>query len=107
LGERLIGVSCYGSLESALAAQAAGADYVAFGSFFASSTKPAATRVSIDLLREARSRLYVPIVAIGGVTPENGASLLEAGADCLAAISGVFEAPDVEAAARRYARLFQ
>jgi thiamine-phosphate pyrophosphorylase len=107
LGERIIGVSCYGSLESALAAQAAGADYVAFGSFFASSTKPAAARASIDLLREARARLHVPIVAIGGVTPENGAALIEAGADCLAAISGVFEAVDVEAAARRYARLFQ
>ena len=107
LGSRLIGVSCYDSLARALAAQAAGADYVAFGRFFASPTKPAAARAPVELLREARSSLHLPIVAIGGVTPDNGAVLVEAGADCLAAISGVFGRPDIEAAARRYARLFQ
>lgn len=104
--QALIGVSCYNVLDRALAAQEAGADYVAFGSFFPSSTKPAAVRAGLELLREARSRLDLPIVAIGGITPENGAQLVEAGADMLAVIQGVFGAPDPQAAARRYAALF-
>jgi thiamine-phosphate pyrophosphorylase len=104
--ERLIGVSCYNDLERALAAQSLGADYVAFGSFFASPTKPQAVRASRELLVAARARLHVPIVAIGGITPENGAALLAAGADALAVIDGVFNQPDIRAAAQRYARLF-
>lgn len=105
-GACLIGVSCYDSLDRALAAESGGADYVAFGSFFASPTKPDAPRAGVDLLRRARAQLRLPIVAIGGITPDNGAPLVAAGADCLAAVSGVFEQPDVEAAARRYASLF-
>lgn len=104
--EAIIGVSCYNSLERALQAQDAGADYVAFGSFFASPTKPAAVRAGPDLLRVARSRIDLPIVAIGGITPENGAQLIEAGADLLAVIHGVFGAPDPEHAAHRYTALF-
>lgn len=108
LGPRaVIGVSCYASLERAIAAEHAGADYVAFGSFFASPSKPQAVRAPHSLLAEARQRLNVPICAIGGITPENGAELLAAGADMLAVISGLFAQTDVEAAARRYARLFQ
>ncbi|MFA7095023.1 MAG: thiamine phosphate synthase [Gammaproteobacteria bacterium] len=102
----IIGVSCYNSLERALQADAAGADYVAFGSFFPSSTKPAAVRASLELLGTARAQIRLPIVAIGGITPENGAQLVAAGADMLAVIQGVFGAPDPEAAARRYAALF-
>lgn len=104
---RLIGVSCYNELERALAAQAAGADYVAFGSFFPSVTKPHAVRADLELLRRARACLRVPVVAIGGITPDNGARLVAAGADALAVITGVFAQPDVEAAARRYAQLFE
>jgi thiamine-phosphate pyrophosphorylase len=104
--EALIGMSCYDSLERALAAQASGADYVAFGSFFPSPTKPAAARASLELLRQARARLRIPVVAIGGITPKNAPALIEAGADAIAVISGVFGRPDVEAAARRYAGLF-
>jgi thiamine-phosphate pyrophosphorylase len=108
LGSRaLIGVSCYNQLDRALDAQARGADYVAFGSFFASRTKPQAVRASPELLREARTRVTVPIVAIGGITPENGAALIAAGADALAVIDGVFGQPDVRAAAARYAKLFE
>ncbi|MFQ5936157.1 MAG: thiamine phosphate synthase [Acidiferrobacterales bacterium] len=107
LGESaIIGVSCYNRLELALAAQACGADYIAFGSFFPSATKPAAVRASLGLLREARQRLRVPIVAIGGITPENGGALMTAGADALAVVQGVFTAPDIRQAARRYAVLF-
>ncbi|MEK7815994.1 MAG: thiamine phosphate synthase [Pseudomonadota bacterium] len=104
--EKIIGVSCYNELERALAAERTGADYVAFGSFFPSRTKPQAVRATPDLLRAAKQRLHIPVVAIGGITPENGAVLIEAGADMLAVIEGVFAQPDVSAAAKRYARLF-
>lgn len=104
--EKIIGVSCYNELECALAAERIGADYVAFGSFFPSRTKPQAVRATPDLLRAAKQRLHIPVVAIGGITPENGAALIEAGADMLAVIEGVFAQPDVSAAITRYARLF-
>jgi thiamine-phosphate pyrophosphorylase len=102
----LIGVSCYNELARAQAAQAAGADYVAFGRFFTSRTKPQAVPATLELLRAARAELRIPIVAIGGITPENGASLIAAGANALAVIEGVFNQPDMRAAAERYARLF-
>lgn len=108
LGDQaIIGVSCYDSLELAYKAKRAGADYVAFGSFAESPTKPDATRVSLALLREASDNLQLPIVAIGGVTPENGAELIAAGASLLAVISGIFGTTDPEAAARRYCALFK
>jgi thiamine-phosphate pyrophosphorylase len=103
----LIGVSCYNELARAQAAQDAGADYVAFGRFFPSRTKPQAVPATPELLRAARAGLKIPIVAIGGITPENGASLIAAGADALAVIEGVFNQPDIRAAAERYARLFE
>ena len=103
----LIGVSCYNELARARAAQAAGADYVAFGRFFASRTKPQAVPATPELLHAARAELKIPVVAIGGITPENGASLIAAGADALAVIEGVFNQPDIRAAAERYARLFE
>lgn len=104
--QAIIGVSCYNEFERALRAQADGADYVAFGRFFSSRTKPQAVQADPALLREARQKLRVPIVAIGGITPENGASLIAAGADALAVIEGVFGQNDVRAAAASYARLF-
>ncbi len=104
--QRLIGISCYNELERALASEADGADYVAFGSFFPSPTKPGAVRASLELLATARQCLGLPIVAIGGITPENGAQLLAAGADMLAAAGGVFNHNDIRAAASAYARLF-
>ena len=108
LGPRaVIGVSCYNSLESALEAQAAGADYVAFGRFFASLTKPNAVSADLSLLCEVRKKIAVPIVAIGGITPENGRALVEAGADMLAVIQGLFGHPNVTHAASCYNKLFQ
>ncbi len=101
----VIGVSCYNRLELALEAAAEGADYVAFGSFFPSRVKPEAVPANMDLLREARKKLSLPLCAIGGITADNAAPLVEAGADMLAVISDVFAAADVEAAARRYAPL--
>ncbi|MEN6586628.1 MAG: thiamine phosphate synthase [Sulfuricella sp.] len=104
--EKTIGVSCYNDLELALAAEAGGADYVAFGSFFPSLTKPGAVPASLELLREARKLLHVPIVAIGGITVDNAPVLIEAGATAVAVISGLFDAPDIELAARQYSQLF-
>ena len=106
LGGRLLGASCYDSLSAARAAVAAGADYIAFGSAFASSTKPAAVRAPLSLFQEARP-LGVPLVAIGGITLQNAPQLLAAGADCLAVISDLFDAPDIAARARAYGKLFQ
>lgn len=107
LGEAaLIGVSCYDRLSLALDAERAGADYVAFGAFFPSPTKPTEIRAPVGLLREARLSVKVPIVAIGGITLENAPALLEAGADALAVVSAVFAQPDIKAAARRFAALF-
>ena len=102
----LIGVSCYGSVPQAQEAATQGADYVAFGSFFASPSKPQAPVVSVDVLTAARAMIDLPIVAIGGITEANGCALIAAGADALAVISGVFAADDVEGAARRLTALF-
>lgn len=102
----IIGVSCYNRLERAHQAVAAGADYVAFGRFFPSASKPGALPAAPSLLAQARREIALPIVAIGGITPENGAELVKAGADLLAVIHGVFGQTDVEAAAQRYRALF-
>jgi thiamine-phosphate pyrophosphorylase len=96
----LIGVSCYNRLERAIAAQAAGADYVAFGSFYPSPSKPDAVRAPLALLKQARALIDLPIVAIGGVTPDNAAPIALAGADAAAVISGVLAAEDITTAAR-------
>jgi thiamine-phosphate pyrophosphorylase len=103
---RLLGASCYNRLELAREACAAGADYVAFGAAFASPTKPAAVRAPLELYRDARRVLDVPIVAIGGITVENAPALVAAGVDALAVISALFDAVDVEGRARGFHRLF-
>ncbi|GAA4859646.1 thiamine phosphate synthase [Luteimonas vadosa] len=102
----ILGASCYDDLARARAAAAAGATYVAFGAFFPSPTKPLASRASPRLLRESEP-LGLPRVAIGGIRPENVPSLVAAGADLVAVISGVFDAPDPEAAARAYRAGFE
>jgi len=103
--DAIIGVSCYDSLDRAHAAAEAGADYLAFGAFFASPTKPNARRATIELLRAAKS-LGPPVVAIGGITSDNASPLIEAGADFVGVISGIFAADDIEQATRRYSILF-
>ena len=92
--EAIIGVTCHDSLEKAEKAADAGADYVAFGRFFPSHTKPDASPAALKILSLAREKIDIPIVAIGGINPENGASLIAAGADMLAAISGLFGAAE-------------
>ena len=105
---RIVGTSCYDSLALARQSVDAGADYVAFGSFFPSGTKPGARRASVDLVPLARS-LGVPIVAIGGIDASNVRSLADAGIDAVAVIAAVFAHDDpraVKAAARAIAGAF-
>lgn len=104
---KLLGASCYDRLELAEAALAAGADHVAFGSFFVSSVKPDAVRPPLDLVARAKKRFHVPVVGIGGITPANATQLISAGIDAVAVISAVFAAPDIEAAAREFQSLFE
>ena len=105
--EKIIGISCNNRFDYALAAQQEGADYIAFGRFFSSMTKPQAPQSEIGLLQRAENELQIPVVAIGGISPDNGRSLIEAGADMLAVIHGIFGQADVRLAAQRYAELFQ
>lgn len=105
--DAIIGISCYNSFELALDAQQAGADYVAFGRFFPSQIKPEAVQAELQLLQRARQELQIPTVAIGGITPENGGDLIQAGADMLAVIHGIFGQPDIEVACRQFHQLFE
>ena len=104
--ERIVGVSCYDDFALAESAVAAGADYVAFGSFFPSSVKPDACRADVSLLRRGAT-LRVPVVAIGGIDATNVRRLVDAGAAAVAVISAVFDAPDVTGAARAIAAAFE
>jgi len=103
--DAIIGVSCYDFVEQAVLAQAQGATYAAFGRFFPSSSKPLAAPARIETLRQAKLELTIPIVAIGGILPDNGAQLLAAGADLLAVIGGLFD-HQPEQSARAYQALF-
>ncbi|BBA34709.1 thiamine-phosphate synthase [Methylocaldum marinum] len=102
----IIGVSCYDSVELAVQAEANGASYAAFGRFFPSKTKPDAPCARLETLAEAKRRVSIPIAAIGGVTPENGGLLVDAGADFLAVIEAVFGGADPEPAASDFLPLF-
>lgn len=102
-----IGVSCYDSLERAHAAIEDGASYVAFGAFYPTGTKTPRARPSPEILRRAKAELYVPIVAIGGITPDNAGALLAAGADLLAVIGALFSSPEPAMVMRRFERLFR
>jgi thiamine-phosphate pyrophosphorylase len=107
VGSRLIGVSCYNDFQRAADAERRGADYVAFGSFFPTRTKTGTVPASAELIRRAKRELGVPVVAIGGITPENGAALIEAGADALAVAGAVFGAADPRQAAERFKPLMK
>ena len=106
IGERaIVGVSCYDSVSKAARAEAEGASYVAFGSFFRSRTKPDASPVDLETLE--RVSVAIPVVAIGGITHENGKTLIDSGADLLAVVSGIFGQPDPAQAASSYRELFE
>lgn len=108
----LLGASCYGDLQRVRDALAAGADSVALGAVFASPTKPLAPRVPLSVVTQARALCVAAtradgtrpgVTAIGGITPDNAASVAAAGADAIAVISALFAAPDLVAAARQFA----
>ncbi len=101
----MIGVSCYDKPELARQAAEQGADYVAFGSVFRSGTKPGAVHCPLDVFAPAR-KLGLPLVAIGGITLENGRAVVEAGADSLAVIGAVFDAPDIRLAAKSFSAIW-
>ena len=103
---QILGASCYNSLCRAQDAEEAGVDYVAFGRFFTSSSKPQAVQANIEVLEKAKLDLSIPIVAIGGITADNGNALIAAGADALAVIGAVFAAQDIESAAHNISSLF-
>lgn len=108
MGDRaIIGITCHDRLDLALAAEAGGADYLAFGAFFPSSTKPDAKPAPVELLTEARTRLRLPIVAIGGLSVDNANQVINAGADMVAVIHALFAHDDIEAQARAFDRLFK
>lgn len=102
--EAIIGISCYNSMETALAAQEDGADYVAFGSFFPSSSKQNTTVAEPDIIRRAKARVSLPVAAIGGITPANCRTLIEHGADMLAVISSIYQSRDPYSAAMEFNR---
>jgi len=102
----IIGITCHASLELATQAERQGANYIAFGRFFESQTKPDASTAKIGLLAQARKNLSIPICAIGGITPDNAMSLIDNGANLLAVIHGVFGQDNIHDAAQSYAKLW-
>ena len=108
LGEnKVIGVTCNNQIELAQEAQTQGADYIAFGRFYNSLTKPSAPKAELSLLREANKLITIPIVAIGGITAEVAPSLLKEGANMLAVIQGIFAQEDVLNTTRQFVKLFK
>ena len=101
----MIGVSCYNRVETALAAADAGADYIAFGSFYPSPSKQDTVIAKPGIIKQAKRKIALPIVAIGGITPSNCRILLESGADLLAVISSIYQADDPYSAAQEFNRL--
>lgn len=104
---KIIGISCYERLEHAVEAERQGADYVAFGAFFASVTKPGAVSAPVGLLRQAKQKLRIQIVAIGGIMPENAGELICQGADAVAVSNALFSAQDIRSAAENFSLLFR
>jgi len=90
----IVGVTCHDSRHLAMEAAEAGADYVAFGAFFETTTKQAKTKADPSILTWWQEMMNAPCVAIGGITPDNARGLAEAGADFLAVSSGVWDHPD-------------
>ena len=104
--EAIIGISCYNSVETALAAQENGADYVAFGSFFPSSSKQNTAAAEPDIITRAKAGVSLPIAAIGGITPRNCRTLIEHGADMLAVINSIYQSEDPYSTVMEFNRHF-
>ncbi len=105
--DAIIGITCHDSLQLARDACACNADYVAFGAFFVSQTKPDAKPAPMHLLHDAKQNLPVPVVAIGGITVDNAHQIIDAGADMLAVVNSLFSAEDITARAKDFQQLFR
>ncbi len=105
--QAIVGYTCGARLEKALWAERMGADYISFCSIFPSSSVEECELVPVEMLREAKRLVKIPIFASGGITLDNAHKVIEAGADGLAVISAIFQAPDSEEAARRFKVLWQ
>ena len=107
LGEdAIIGSSCYDQLDRAKQAQKEGASYVAFGAMFPTPTKPNAPRATLELLREAKREIHIPIVAIGGITVNNAHDVIEAGVDAIAVITSLYESNSIKETAETFLKMF-
>jgi len=104
---KIIGISCYNNLERAIEMEKRGATYIAFGAFFSSNTKPLAVKADLDLLKEAKRKLSIPIVCIGGITLENADQLISNGADYIAVIQGLFKSNDLAKTAQLFSQKFK
>lgn len=104
---KIIGISCYNQFELAQQAQQQGADYIALGRFFSSSTKPNAAAAPIELLTHAKQKLNIPVCAIGGITVNNSAELIAAGVDMLAVINAVFSSNEVQSTCQKFSSFFE
>jgi thiamine-phosphate pyrophosphorylase len=105
--DKIVGASCYGTFDLALQAQADGASYVAFGGFYPSRVKKYDFVTPIEIVAQAKAALTVPVVVIGGMTQTNAVPLVQAGADMVAAISSVYMADDVAAAANAFVEMIE
>lgn len=108
LGEgAVIGVTCYQDIDNAIEAEHFGASYVAFGSFFASPTKPLAPQARLEVIKQAKQKVSLPVCCIGGITLDNVDPLIENGADMIAVISSLFAADDITATAQQFLAKFK
>jgi thiamine-phosphate pyrophosphorylase len=104
--DKIIGASCYNQLDLAIKAEQAGASYVAFGACFGSDTKPNATHAPLSLFTEAKQKITIPLVAIGGITLENAPQVIASGASAIAIVSALFSTADITQASQQFAQLF-
>jgi thiamine-phosphate pyrophosphorylase len=104
--DKILGASCYNRLDLAIQAEQAGASYAAFGACFSSDTKPNAVNAPLNLFAEAKQKIQIPLVAIGGITLENAPQVIQAGATSIAVVGALFGADDIEAASQQFTHLF-
>lgn len=105
-GDKIIGASCYNNLNLALQAEKEGVDYVAFGAFFPSLTKPNTVSVTMNLIAEAKNKITVPIVGIGGIRLTNAKKIIQSGCAAIAVCNNLFQSVNIKAKAAQYAQLF-
>lgn len=103
---KIIGASCYNNLGLALQAEKEGADYVAFGAFFPSLTKPNTVSVTMNLIGEAKNKITVPIIGIGGIRLTNARKVIQSGCVAIAVCNDLFQSGNIKAKAAQYAQLF-